>query len=498
MYRVIFYDNPHKKDGVIIHEPENYGAKLLSGSVSLLLDSISSASFTVPFSNEGYGKFSIMQHFIEVVDKATTTAIFYGRISKIETSLSSSGQISNVISCENELAYLMDSVQVFRESNNQTIQGFLAELLREHNSQVEEYKRIYLGDVTVNTATDNIYRGISTGSTLDNIKDKLLSRLGGFLTCTKRNGRLYLNYLKDVGTTQETPIRLGKNVIDAQREYSPEGLFTRVFPFGKEIETPDGKQNEFGNPRIDIASVNGGRKYLDNSELVSQFGVLGKSVVFDDVSDKNILKRKGQEELNKQGLQTVGWTVNVVDLGLIDIAYNRIHLGDKYPIDIPLISTNETLQVIQKQINIAEPHKSNLTFGKQQIKLSDIRKNERLASQRIDQLKKELNKKNYARTQEIVETKKAVSKVSDTLTEVAGDFENTKTTVDQVTKDIEQTKKDTTEAIGVIDGKVVSMESVVTENKKTVDELQTTTTSKFLTVDETLADLQKQINDLKK
>ncbi|MGK0551893.1 phage tail protein [Enterococcus faecalis] len=496
MYRVIFYDNPYKRNGTIIHEPENYGGKLLSGSVSLMLDSISSASFTVPFLNEGYGKFSIMKHFIEVVDKTTEESVFYGRISQIQTSLSSNGQISNIISCENELAYLIDSIQVFQETNNQTVSSFLETLLHEHNSQVEPYKRFYLGKVTVNPGTDTIYRGISTGTTLDNIKDKLLSRLGGFLTCSKYEGKLYLNYLSNVGTTQEIPIRLGKNVLEAQREYSPDGLFTRVYPFGKEIEMPDDKQNEFGNPRIDIACVNGGKKYLDNLELVNQFGVMGKAVVFDDVSDKNILKQKGQEELMKQGLQTIGWTLSVVDLGLIDIAYDRIHLGDKYPIDIPLISANETLQVLQKQINIAEPHKSNLTFGKQQIKLSDMKKNDQLTSQRVDQLKKELNQKNYARIQEITETKKEIENVSEHLNVAIKDFENTKESLDQASKNIEEVKNQMDASIHEVNEEVNGVKSSVVENKQYLDDLQTTTTNKFTSVEIVLSSLQKEIDEL--
>lgn len=404
MYRVIYYDNPYKENGVVIHEPESYGSKLSNGVINLLLDSVSSAEFTVPFNNEGYGKFFIMKNFIEVVNKESKEQLFYGRIAKIRSNVTNSGQVNNVITCENELAYLLDSVQVFKQAKSNTMIQFVQGLLDEHNKQVEDYKKIYLGTITVTNETDNVYRGVSTGTTMDNLKDKLLNRLGGFLTITKRRGRLYLNYLKDVGTRKETPIVLGKNVIDAQRELTPENLFTRIFPFGKEIEPPDGKPNEFGNPRVDISSVNGGKNYLDNNELVSLFGVIGKSVIFDEVTQPKLLKTKGQNELNKQIFQTVSWTLNVIDLSLIDIAFNRINLGDKYSISVPLISTEETLQVISKTINITTSHKSNLTFGKQRIRLSDVKNNESRTQAIITQLKHDLDKK-YSDTQMKIDDK---------------------------------------------------------------------------------------------
>lgn len=369
MYRVIYYDNPYKQNPVILHEPEPFGAKITSGTVTLALGSVASASFSVPFSNELYGKFKLMTDFIEVVDRTTYESVFYGRISKIGSSVSNSGQVLNQISCEGKLAFLLDSLQIFKISSHSSVKDFLSDLIDTHNLQVEDYKHFTLGKVEFSDSND-IYRGVSTNSTMENLKDKLMSRLGGYLIEHDH----VIDYVKDIGELKETPIMLGKNVIDAQKEYSPENLFTRIYPFGAEIAEKDEKKSQFGAPRIDIAEINNGKKYIDNEELKSFYGIIEKSVVFDDVHDKKILKTKGLKELENQKLQMIGWTINVVDLALINLSYERLQLGDKYNIVIPVLGNSEQLQIVAKEINITSPQRSTLTFGKNKLTLSNLKK----------------------------------------------------------------------------------------------------------------------------
>lgn len=488
MYRVIFYDNPYKNNPIVIHEPENYGNKLLSGTVTIPLDSIFSAELSVPFNNEGYGHFSIMKHFIQILERKTDKELFYGRVSKINTSMSSSGQIANQVVCEGELAYLMDSVQIFRETNNQTIKSFLSDLIASHNNQVEDYKRFKLGNITINTGTDNIYRGISTGTTLDNIREKLISRIGGYLVLRKERDGNYIDYLKDVGELKETPLKIGKNIIDAQKEFTPEGLFTRIFPFGKEIEPQEDDKNkhQFGNPRVDISSVNNGKKYLDHQELIKLFGVIGKSVTFDEVTNPKILKTKGQNELNRQIFNSVSWTLNIVELSMIDIAYESIELGDKYMIDLPLISGEEQLQVISKTINLATPHKSNLTFGKQAVKLSEIKKNAIKTQDTIKKLKNDLDRK-YSETQSIISEK------TKSLPEIASRVSTIQEKTELLDKEIIQANKQVGESVQLAN----DTKQIADEVKTNVEAVNSTLQEELTKQKEINENLQKQIDDLK-
>ncbi|SFL60719.1 phage tail spike protein [Lactococcus garvieae] len=389
MYRVIYYDNPYKQNPVILHEPEAFGPKITSGTVTLALGSVASASFSIPFSNALYGNFKLMTDFIEVIDRTTHQCVFYGRISKISSSVSNSGQVLSQISCEGKLAYLLDSLQIFKISSRSSVKDFLMDLIDTHNLQVENYKHFTFGEVEFSESND-IYRGISTNSTMENLKDKLLSRLGGYLIEHDN----IIDYVKDVGEVKETPIMLGKNVIDAQREYSPENLFTRVYPFGAEIPEKDEKKNQFGAPRIDIAEVNNGQKYIDNEELKSFYGIIEKSVVFDDVHDKKILKNKGLKELENQKLQMIGWTINVVDLALINLSFERLQLGDKYNIVIPVLGSHEQLQIITKEINITAPQRSTLTFGKNKLTLSKLKREQSNLEADIQSLKKSVKHTN--------------------------------------------------------------------------------------------------------
>lgn len=471
MYRVVYFDNPYRQNPVVLHEPESYGAKILGGHISLSLDNIDSASFSVPFSNELYGNFKLMTDFIEVIDQTTKARVFYGRISKINSSVSNDGRVITQITCESRLAYLLDSLQVFRIANHTNVKDFFTDLIHAHNSQVEEYKRFEIGNIEIGD-NDNILRGISTASTMDNIKEKLISRLGGYLKLTDNT----INYVKNIGVLQETPIILGKNVVDAQREYSPENLFTRLYPFGAEIiPKNEDKNNEFGNPRIDISDVNDGKKYLDNDELKAFYGVIEKSIIFDDVHDKNILKNKGLKTLNDEKFQQISWTINVLDLALIDIAFERLRLGNRHNIIIPVLSKNEQLQIIAKEIDITAPQRSTLTFGKSKLSISQIKKEDKEVSLTVNSLNERINTIGGA-TEEVIQKFSEMTNIVNNNTESISLLNNSSERMNT--------------RISNVNESVDNVSYLLTQHIYNYESFTQETNNK-------LVDLQKQINDLK-
>ncbi|CAK1223896.1 Phage-related protein (PblB) [Fructobacillus evanidus] len=389
MYRVIVYKNANDQVGEVLHEPRNYGNKAISGELDMQFNGISTASFTITMQNSLYRQSEAIANLVKVVDTNTGKVVFDGRVVKIDGSFS--GSHTQVLQCEDCLAFLHDSTQVYRKVQDTTIRDFLQMIVDEHNRQVEPYKRFQLGRVTVTNSTDNVYRYTDDAQdTFDTIKDKLVSRLGGFLIWHRDgNGQLVLEYLASVGEHIDTPIKLGKNLKSAKREYDVRDIITRLVPIGSPIEQENTQQSSddtaAAQPKTTIESVNNGIRYLDDTALIGRFGIIQKAVEWTNVKVPSILKSKGQEYLQNQRVGLLTWSVDVVDISLLDPTYKSFEMGNFYPIYDQFLGLVEDLQVVAKKLDITQPHKMSLTIGTKNRTLSQYQLDYQAAMQYAQQ-----------------------------------------------------------------------------------------------------------------
>ncbi|MCK8639022.1 phage tail spike protein [Fructobacillus fructosus] len=389
MYRVIVYKNAGDQVGEVLHEPRNYGNKAISGELDMQFNGISTASFTITMQNSLYRQSEAIANLVKVIDTSTGKVVFDGRVVKIDGSFS--GSHTQTLQCEDCLAYLHDSTQVYRKVQNTSIRDFLQMIVDEHNRQVESYKRFQLGRVTVVNSTDNVYRYTDDAQdTFDTIKDKLVGRLGGFLIWHRdSNGQLVLEYLASVGEHIDTPIKLGKNLKSAKREYDVREIITRLVPIGSPIEQEQNEQSSddtaAAQPKTTIESVNNGIRYLDDTALISRFGIIQKAVEWNNVKVPSILMSKGQEYLQKQRVGLLTWSVEVVDISLLDPTYRSFEMGNFYPIHDQFLGLVEDLQVVAKKLDITQPHKMSLTIGTKNRTLSQYQLDYQAAMQYAEQ-----------------------------------------------------------------------------------------------------------------
>ncbi|GAP04938.1 phage tail spike protein [Fructobacillus tropaeoli] len=389
MYRVIVYKNANDQVGEVLHEPRNYGNKAISGDLDMQFNGVSTASFTITMQNSLYRQSEAIANLVKVIDTNTGKVVFDGRVVKVDGSFS--GSHTQTLQCEDCLAYLHDSTQVYRKVQNTTIRDFLQMIVDEHNRQVESYKRFQLGRVTVSNSTDNVYRYTDDAQdTFDTIKDKLVSRLGGFLIWYRDgNGQLVLEYLASVGEHIDTPIKLGKNLKSAKREYDVRDIITRLVPIGSPIEQGQTEQSSddtaTAQPKTTIESVNNGIRYLDDTALIGRFGIIQKAVEWNDVKVPSILKSKGQDYLQNQRVGLLTWSVDVVDISLLDKTYKSFEMGNFYPIYDQFLGLVEDLQVVAKKLDITQPHKMSLTIGTKNRTLSQYQLDYQAAMQYAQQ-----------------------------------------------------------------------------------------------------------------
>lgn len=356
---------------------------LLAGQIKKGINTISTFDFSYLNNNPAYGNLFPLRTLISVTDTLKNKEVFRGRVLSPTDSMESDGAFSYRYLCESELGYLQDSVQKWFKAQDMTIIQFLTYLLNIHNAQVEPYKRFLTGKVTVVNNTDNVYYYVDDStSTLDTIKDKLLDRLGGELQIRRENGVNYLDYLVEIGKHSDTTIELGKNMISASKSMDPTEVVTRIFPRGIRLESEEETNTDASQPRLTIADVNGGIDYLNASqELIDRFGIQGKAVNWDDVTDVNILKTKGQQYLDNQKVVSYKYTTTAADLSLLNIDTDTYEEGNYHHTINSMLGINEELRIVGMTLDIISPEVSSLTIGDRfltqseyQIELSKARK----------------------------------------------------------------------------------------------------------------------------
>ncbi|GIO26391.1 phage tail spike protein [Ornithinibacillus bavariensis] len=148
-----------------------------------------------------------------------------------------------------------------------------------------------------------------------------------------------------------------------QREIDPLDVITRLIPLGTRIESEDENAADISQARLTIASVNGGLDYLDDLDLQEEFGIVEGEVIFDDVTQPNILKTRGQQFLNSQKASKTSYDVNPVDVSLIDSSFEAFECGNWHQIINPVFEIDEPLQIIEQTIDINVPQNASLTIG---------------------------------------------------------------------------------------------------------------------------------------
>lgn len=318
-----------------------------------------SFKFDMPPDNPGYDKIKKLTSVVQVLKDAEE--IFCGRVLDEESDFYGVKSVT----CEGELAYLLDSIQRPGEYHDMTPRAFLETLLNSHNSQVEDNKKIYCGNVTVTDPNDSIYRYTNWETTLDDINEKLVDRLGGHLVLRKEDGKKYLDYYAsydDFMPQNTQKIEFGKNLLDFSQTITAADIATAIIPLGARQEKAE-DDPEALERYLTIESVNGGKDYVYDQEAVEQFGWVYRTVKFDDVTVASNLKSKGEQYLHETQFEQLTLTVKAVDLNLLYADIKSIQLGD----DIRVISKPHSLDkyfpVLQRSYHLDAPEQDTITLG---------------------------------------------------------------------------------------------------------------------------------------
>ena len=221
IYRVVL-DNVED-----IHMQDN---PLLNPSLELEMNSAGSFKFTLPPMHPAWDEVKVLKTTVDVFEGEDL--IFTGRVANIDKNWNN----ERVVECEGALAFFNDSVQrQMKWENPIKISEFLTDILNNHNTQVPDNRKIYLGNVTI---TDSyVTREVNYEMTLDILTRMCIDTNGGWFMIRKdlSDNKLYLDWFEDFTNESDQPVQFGLNLLDFSSGIHAEDICTGVLARGATV-----------------------------------------------------------------------------------------------------------------------------------------------------------------------------------------------------------------------------------------------------------------------
>lgn len=269
-----------------------------------------SLSFTMYPNHPEYD--SLRRMLGRVIVYENDTELFRGRILRMETNLYKERKVT----CEGDLAYLMDSIADPGEYT-ESISAHFSRLVDMHNSQVESDKQFAVGIVNVDKATESqTFKTDSYRTTSAAMSDDLTGVFGGYIRTRRSGGTVYLDYIGDYGKAGNQNIEFGVNMIDFSESVSSDDIFTVLLPTGSEGVTMEGIT---------------GSKYVKIPNAVERYGTVVRAVSFSDIKEAGAeLMQAAYDYIEKNYKEMPPTlTLTAIDLKRLDFALDGFELGTR-------------------------------------------------------------------------------------------------------------------------------------------------------------------------
>ena len=455
----------------------------VSGTIKQGINTINSFTFTILPNNQGYNLINPMTTLVKVLNTKTNKYEFIGRVLSPTYSMSSDGLVSKSYVCESELAYLLDTQQVYEEIHNITVRGYLEKLIKYHNANTDLSKQFVVGNVDVVDSNDSLYRYIAYDTTKKNIEDDLIENLGGELQVRYENGTRYLDYLTEIGKVCDTEIRLAKNLKDITKDIDFNGYVNRFIPLGVKLKKKISDDEwEETDERLTIAEVNNGCIYIDDKESIAKFGIIQGSDIFEDEDDVDDLYSKGQKYLLNQRI-SISNKVNALDLSLIGIDIDSFEVGNYYPLIHEILGINDIVRIVEKSISIDNPHSSTITLGDLEKDIKSYQLNIKRQANKTIKLEKLVNSQSVL----ISNANKTINQTSQSLQIVSSEVSN-------LGNSTNETINKMLESIQLLSESVININDNLTLVNETLDTINlslTETNEKIMKLDERVKALEE-------
>ena len=345
----------------IVHQPVTTTSNVIGATLALALDSAGSLEADVPVSHPLYPTIASLPLLGRDVWRVERdgTEVFRGRLLSRER-MPLDGSVHVVV--EGELAMLNDSLCLpYSFSGSPT--EYVQQLVRNHNSQVDEWKRFSVGRVTVidKGGNDYIVRGSeSTATTWEELSAKTVgSSDAGHIVL--RRGTRVIDWLASVAAPCDQVVKLGWNLLNLSDEADGSELVTAIHAVGAD---QNGTRLEIASTRTGGAGVTVRGGMLVNDALAATNGIVVREVVWDDVTTEAALWSRALAYCQQLSLPR-SVTVKAIDMSDAGYAVDAFDVGQV--VDLDALDTQGRMQVTGIEWDLLDPAGGSITFGKAQV-----------------------------------------------------------------------------------------------------------------------------------
>lgn len=440
--------------------------------VNLEVNTIGSGSFTMYNTHPYYNRMKKLKSVFEVSDEIGV--IFRGRMTNDSVDFDNvkDVEIEGIMGCFNDSIvrpysfpddFVEDADYITASESGNVVEFLLNWFIENHNSQVQDWQKFKLGEVTVSDSNNYVTRSNTKHSkTWDELKSKLFeSSLGGYLCIRYEDDGHYIDYLSEFTLTNTQGIEFGSNLLDLKTDSDASNIFTAIIPIGAEIETETETTDEetgetittttksrvtiegLADSEITSDIVKSGDTIYSKS-AVEEFGWIYANVdetTWDDVTTPENLQTKAVTTLQQTGVKyTDVVEYNAADLHCTDEEIRSFRIYRNVNVDSAPHNQKGVYPLTKLQIPLLKPQDTIITVGGKSLSLSDTNiKNNQGTEIRIQKTEKDIeeNRANISSVgnQIITESSSIVNTCEGIFLEAlksytkTGDFETFKETV---------------------------------------------------------------------
>lgn len=396
-------------DDKVLSNPKLRDRQLFDSKLTLEVNKTGELKFKIYKTHPHYNDLIKRKTILTVLENSRV--IFKGRITEDTKDINNGKQVD----CEGLLAFLNDSM--YKPFSFQgSPRDFFISLIENHNSQVQDFQKFKIGDITIKDKNDYINReSKSYLKTWEVIKTRLLDTLGGYLCLRYEEDGMYIDYLEDFvienedGTTSKIvsaqKIEFGVNLLSiSQKVKAP--LATAIVPLGAKTKNGDVETeltiSSIPDEELDDLVKKGDTIYSKSG--VAKYGWIydePKNTTWQDVTVAENLYRKGKEYLSGTAVklsETISLTA--VDLQNLNANIDNFHFCEYIRVFSKSHDIDQYYLLSKITIDLSNPQNTKITLGETKLTLTD--KNVSTNREVSDSVKKiEIIEKNYVTNQSV-------------------------------------------------------------------------------------------------
>ena len=347
-------------DGNLLHD-DQLSLRIVDATLTLEYGKSGLFEFTLHETHPYYTVVKPLKTIIEVWRNEKT--IFRGRVLNIKYGFYNEKEVT----CEGELAFLLDSIVPPHAVSGSFI-SYLDYIISIHNSQVEEAKRFKRGAVTVaEFAPYEVVEDFEFLTSFETLNKRMVEVSGGYLQVRHQYGTMYLDLLApdmNIANVSAQKIKLGKNLLDIERDIEGSEVFSGIIPLGAKIGDTEN--------RLDISSVNGGSYSITNSTAVAAYGYIYKTVIFENITNASTLLSQARTYLTENFAAVNNIEITAADLAGFDAELDSFEVGQWVTLESEKhFNTAQTFLIRKMTINLSRPAETKIEVGQTKQGLID-------------------------------------------------------------------------------------------------------------------------------